>query len=96
MSPPEQAASRAPNNGPARRIATAFVLGLLIFGVMWIMAFSLITSLAIGAGCCVVTIAASSVSDLVEMLLDAIASVIFGVLAAIAGVFAAILALFGF
>ena len=69
---------------------------LLIFGVLWIIAFSLVTSLLIGAGCCVVVIAASSVSDLVELLLDAIASVIFAVLAAFAAVFAAILGLFGF
>jgi hypothetical protein len=95
MNASEQAARPGPNNSPARRIATAIVLGLLIFGLLWIMVFSLITSLAIGAGCCVVVIAASSASNLVEMLLDAVASVIFGVLAAIAAVLAAILGLFG-
>jgi hypothetical protein len=79
-----------------RRIAAAIMLGVLVFSVLWLMVFSLLTSLAIGAGCCAVVIAASSVSDLVEMLLDAVASVIFGVLAAIAAVFAAILGLFGF
>ena len=96
MNAPDQAARPASRKGPARRIATAIVLSLLIFGVLWIVAFSLVTSLLIGAGCCVVVIAASSVSDLVELLLDAIASVIFAVLAAIAAVFAAILGLFGF
>jgi hypothetical protein len=60
------------------------------------MVFSLVTSLLIGAGCCVVVVAASSASDLVETLLDAIASVTFGVLAVIAAIFGAIFSLFGF
>jgi hypothetical protein len=58
--------------------------------------FSMVTSLLIGAGCCVVIVAASSVSDLFEMLLDAISTVIFGVLAVIAAIFGAIFGLFGF
>jgi len=72
------------------------MLSVLVFAVLWIMVFSMVTSLLIGAGCCVVIVAASSVSDLVDMLLDAIASVIFGVLAAIAAIFGAILGLFDF
>ena len=72
------------------------MLSVLLFAVLWIMVFSMVTSLLIGAGCCVVIVAASSVSDLVDMLLDAIASAVFGVLAVIAAIFAAILGLFGF
>ena len=72
------------------------ILSGLVFAVLWVMAFSMITSLLIGAGCCVVIVAASSLSDLVDMLLDAIASAIFGVLAVIAAIFAGILGLFGF
>ena len=72
------------------------ILSGLVFAVLWVMAFSMITSLLIGAGCCVVIVAASSLSDLVDMLLDAIASVIFGVLAVIAAIFAGIFSLFGF
>ena len=90
------AARRASNNSPARRIAVAMMLGGLVFAVLWIMVFSMITSLLIGAGCCVVIVSASSLSDLVDMLLDAIASIIFGVLAVIAAIFGAILGLFGF
>ena len=74
----------------------AAVLSGLVFAVLWIMVFSMVTSLLIGAGCCVVIVAASSLSDLVDMLLDAVATVIFGVLAVIAAIFGAIFSLFGF
>ena len=96
MNSPEPAVRPAPNSSPARRIAAAVILSGLVFAVLWVMAFSMITSLLIGAGCCVVIVAASSLSDLVDALLDAIASVIFGVLAVIAAIFAGILGLFGF
>jgi hypothetical protein len=86
----------APTSSPARRIAVAVILSGLVFAVLWIMVFSMVTSLLIGAGCCVVIVAASSLSDLVDMLLDAVATVIFGVLAVIAAIFGAILGLFGF
>ena len=96
MNSPESAVRMAPNRSPARRIALAVTLSGLVFAGLWIMVFSMVTSLLIGAGCCVVIVAASSVSDLVDMMLDAIASVIFGVLAVIAAIFGAILGLFDF
>ena len=96
MNSPEPVARRAPSSSPARRIAAAVMLSVLVFAALWIMVFSMVTSLLIGAGCCVMIVAASSVSDLVDMLLDALAAVVFGVLAVIAAVFAAILGLFGF
>ena len=77
-------------------MAVAIMLGGLIFLALWIMVFSLVTSLLIGAGCCVAVVAASSVSDLVETLLDAVASVIFGILAIIGEIFAAFFTLFDF
>ena len=57
------------------------MLGGLVFAVLWIMVFGMVTSLLIGAGCSVVIVAVSSTSDLFEMLLDAVAAVIFGVMA---------------
>jgi hypothetical protein len=96
MNSPEPAVRPASISSPARRIAVAVVLGGLVFAVLWIMVFSMVTSLLIGAGCCVVIVAASSASDLFEMLLDAVATVIFGVLAAVAAIFGAIFGLFGF
>ena len=96
MNSPEPAVRPASNSSPARRIAVAVILSGLVFAVLWIMVFSMVTSLLIGAGCCVVIVAASSVSDLLEMLLDAVATVIFGVLAVIAAIFGAIFGLFGF
>jgi len=96
MNPPAPAARPASNFSPVRRIAVAVILSGLVFAVLWIMVFSMVTSLLIGAGCCVVIVAASSLSDLFEMLLDAVATAIFGVLAVIAAIFGAIFGLFGF
>ena len=96
MNSPESAARPASNSSPARRIAVAVILSGLVFAGLWIMVFSMVTSLLIGAGCCVVIVAASSVSDLFEMLLDAVATAIFGVLAVIAAIFGAIFTVFGF
>jgi len=39
----------------------------VVFLMMWLMAFSVLTSLLTAAGCCVVVVAASAVSDLVEL-----------------------------
>ena len=72
------------------------MLSVLGFAVLWTMVFSMITSLLIGAGCCVVIVAASSLSDVIDMLLDAVATVVFGVLAIIAAIFAALFSLFDF
>ena len=96
MNSPEPAVRTAPNRSPARRIALAVILSGLVFAGLWIMVFSMVTSLLIGAGCCVVIVAASSLSDLLDMLLDAVATVIFGVLAVVAAIFGAIFGLFGF
>lgn len=68
----------------------------MVFAVLWIVAFSVITSLLIGAGCCVVIVAAGSLSDVVDLLLDAVATVVFGILAVIAAIFGAIFSLFDF
>ena len=94
--PAEPKARSASTSSLTRRVAVSVIAGGLIFLVLWIMAFSVFTSMLIGSGCCVVLVATSEFSDLVEMVLDAIASVIFGVLAVIAAVFGAIFSLFGF
>jgi hypothetical protein len=95
MSPPEPTARTASNSSPARRLAAAVILSGLVFAVLWIMVFGMVTSLLIGAGCCVVIVAASSLSDAIDMLLDAVATVV-GVLAIIAAIFGAIFSLFDF
>ena len=96
MNSQEPAVRQAPNSSPARRIAAAVILSGLVFAVLWIMVFSMVTSLLIGAGCCVVIVAASSASSVVEMLLDAVSTVILGVVAVIAAIFGAIFSVFGF
>ena len=63
MNSPEPAVRTAPNRSPARRIAVAVILSGLVFAGLWIMVFSMVTSLLIGAGCCVVIVAASSASE---------------------------------
>jgi hypothetical protein len=95
MNSPQPAAPPASNANLVRRIAVAVMLSGLLFAVLWIMVFGMVTSLLIGAGCCVVIVAASSASELLETLLDAIASAIFGVLAVMAAIFGAIFSLFG-
>lgn len=96
MNSPEPVARPASNSSPGRRIAVAVVLGCLVFTALWITMFSMVVSMLIGTTCCVVIVAASSLSDAVEMLLDAMASVIFGIVAVIAALFGAIFSIFGF
>jgi hypothetical protein len=96
MNAPAEPTTRSPSTSRlVRRIAVAAILGGVVFLALWLTAFSLVISLLIGSGCCVVVIAASEMSDLVEVVLDAIATVVFGVLAAIAAIVAAIFSLFG-
>lgn len=92
--PAEPTARPESKSGLARRIAVSAILGGLVFLVMWIMAFSVVTSLLIGAGFGVVIIAASETLELIATVLDVVASVIFAVLAGIAAVVGAILSFF--
>lgn len=93
--PVEPTTRSAPASRVVRRIAVAAILGGLVFLVLWLAAFNLVTSLLIGSGCCAVVIVGSTTSDLVETVLDAVAAVVFGILAAIAAVVAAVFSLFG-
>ena len=96
MNAPDQTTARpAPTSSPVRRVAACVIASAIVFCVLWIMAFSLVTSLLIGSGFGVVLIAASTVSDAIEMVLDAMATVIFAVFAAIAALIAAVFSLFG-
>ena len=84
----------ASSGGPVRRIVASVILGCLVILVLWLAAFSMLTSLLIGAGVTVVIVAGSAVSDVVETVLDAIASIVFGIFALIAAIVAAIFSLF--
>ena len=81
-------------SGLVRRIAVTMILSGLVFAVLWLMAFSIVTSLLASAGFCIVVAMASAGSDPVETVLDAIAAVVFGILGAIAAFFTAIFSLF--
>ena len=95
MNAPNEPVTRpASASGLVRRIAATVIMSALVFLLLWLMAFSVFTSVLIASGCCVVVVAASAASDPVEMVLDAIAAVVFGVLGAIAAVFGAIFSLF--
>ena len=96
MNAPDQTTARAaPTGSPVRRIAACIAVSAIVFLVLWVMAFSLVASLLISSCCGVILVAASTVSDVIEMVLDAIATVIFAIFAAIAAVFAAVFSLFG-
>lgn len=95
MNAPDQPTTRhASASSLSRRIVATLVVGGMLFLVLWLMALTALTSLLISAGFCVVLVAASTISDLVETMLNLIVAIVFGVLAAIAAVFAAILSLF--
>ena len=81
-------------NSLVRRIAAAMILSGLVFVVLWLMAFSIVTSLLASAGFCIVVAVASAALDPVETMLEAIAAVVFGILGAIAAFFAAIFSIF--
>lgn len=93
--PHAQDTKPASASGPARRIAATVIVGVLIFLLLWITAFSVFTSLLIATGCCVVVGAASTVSDIVVTVLDIIAAIIFGILGAIAVLIGVIFSIFG-
>ena len=96
MNAPHQPTARStPASRLARRIAATVIMSGVVFLLLWLMAFSVFTSLLTAAGCCVVVVAVSAASDPVETVLDAIAAVVFGVLGAIAAFFGAIFSLFG-
>jgi hypothetical protein len=93
--PVDPTARSASTSRVVRRIAVTAIACGLAFLVLWLTAFSLVSSLLIASGCCAVVIVGSATSDLVEAVLDAVATVAFAVLAAIAAVVAAIFSLFG-
>lgn len=96
MNAPAQPTAHPTSTSPlVRRIAVSVILSILVFFMLWIMAFSFVASLLIGSGFCLVVMAASATLDIVEMVLDAIATVVFGVLAVIAAVIAAVFSMFG-
>lgn len=96
MNSPEPVAQPASNGSAARRIAAAATLGCLVFAALWIMVFDMVASMLIGTACCAVIVAAGSASDVVDMLLDAVASVLLGIVAIIAAILGAIFSIFGF
>ena len=88
-------AKPAPTSSLVRRIAACVAVSAIVFLVLWVMALSLFISFLISSGVGVILIATSTVSDFIEMVLDAIATVIYAVFAAIAALFAAVFSLFG-
>ena len=96
MNAPDQTTAKpASTSSPVRRIAACVIASAIVFLVLWVMAFSLVVSLLISSGFGVALIAVSTVSNAVEMVLDAIAFVIFAIFAAIAALIAAVFSLFG-
>jgi len=80
----------------ARRVGAVVVLSLLVFVAMVWMALDVLTSAMIASGFGVVVIVGGAASDLVDVVLDAIASTVFLVLGAIAALVAFVFDLFSF
>ena len=95
MNSPEPVARHAPSGSAARRIAAAVTLGFLVFAALWVMVFDMVVSMLIGTACCAMIVAAGSASDVIDMLLDAVASALLGIAAIIAAILGAIFSLFG-
>jgi hypothetical protein len=96
MSAPDQTTAKpVSTGGPGRRVAACVLVSAIVFLALWVTAFTLVASFLISMCVGVVLVAASSVSELVEMVLDTIATVIFAIFAAIAAIFAALFSLLG-
>jgi len=68
---------------PVRRAATAVILGLVLFVVLWTTAFHAVTSAIVASGGVVVLAAGSGSSESLQSLFDAVADVVLAVLGAI-------------
>jgi hypothetical protein len=90
----EPGAPPAPARGSVRRIAAVAIVSGMIFMLLWFFVFSAFTSLLVASAFCVVVVVASAAFDPLEMVMDAIAGIVFIVLGVIAAVFAAIFSLF--
>ena len=95
MNAPAEPTTRSNSmNTLGRCIAVSAILGAIVFLVLWVTAYSFVTSLLIGAGCCAIIMVACTTSALIETVVGAIAGIVFGVLAAIAVAVAAVFSLF--
>lgn len=95
MNSPETVARPVSNRSAARRIAATVTLGCLVFAALWVMVFDMVASMLIGTACCAVIVAAGSASDVIDMLLDAVASALLGIVTIIAAILGAIVSIFG-
>jgi Flp pilus assembly protein TadB len=94
MSTPSNPEKPAPGRSNAERIAVLFVVGVLLFGVLWYTVFTAVTAALVSAGVTGVLVIGSSASDTLEALVDMLANILAGILAAIAAVLAAIFSIF--
>jgi hypothetical protein len=82
-------------NPLARRLTTIFLLGVIVFLLLWITLVNFVTAALVGGGTIVVVILAAAVSDVLEAILEAIGSAMLAVLAIFAALFAAVADIFG-
>ena len=79
-----------PQSSLGRRIATVMVLSMIFSLALWYMALSAMTSLLSGAGAGALILVASSTSDALETILEAIGGFVLGLLAAIGALLSAV------
>ena len=86
--------SNIPNPPPSssgssfgRRLAGSFGIGLILFIALWLTVFHAVTAAVVSGGMVLVLVAGSSVSSLLEIVLEAVAAVLAAIVAAVAAVF---------
>ena len=96
MNAPDEPVTRpASTRGLVRRVAASVIMSGLVFLLMSLAEFSVLTSLLVTSGFCVVVVTAGVLLDLVGMVLEAVAAAVLGVLVAVAAILGAIFSLFG-
>ena len=78
-----------------RRLTATFLLGVLVFLLLWITLVNFVTAALVGGGTIILVVLAAAASDVLEAILEAIGSVLVAVLAIFAALFAAVADIFG-
>ncbi|MGL4323074.1 MAG: hypothetical protein ACRCTD_03460 [Beijerinckiaceae bacterium] len=83
--PPSRPAPHGSSFG--RRLAGSFGIGLILFIALWLTVFHAVTAAVVSGGMVLVLVAGSSLSSLLEIVLEAVAAVLAAIVAAVAAVF---------
>ena len=91
----QRAATSAFRGTLTRRVAGVVMLSAILFLVLWAVAFTAVTSAIVAGSVGGILVVGSASSDVFEMMVDAICSLVLGILAAIGAFFAGLFSIFG-